>query len=209
MVERRGQRNLCSAGRTGQENFMKAMGIIFSGAALIALASCGKSDDKVAGANQSAAEVAKEMSKARIDPGEWETTHEILDVKFVNPPEGMPPDIAKSMIGKKTSLKHCVTPKEAENPGADFLGAQKDSKCKFANFSMEDGAIQGTMTCEGENRGSMTTSMSGKFTPTSYDTTVEMTTSGMGKGPMQEMSMQMKARGSGKRLGECPAGAGK
>jgi Protein of unknown function (DUF3617) len=110
----------------------------------------------------------------------------------------------QAMIGKKTVSTQCITPEQAANPGGDLLSGNKDGKCKYANFSMKGGTVSGSMTCSGgpQSPGTMTMTMAGKYAPTSYDMTVDMTTAGMmGEG----MTMHMTSRGTGKRIGECPA----
>lgn len=172
-------------------------------AALLSLGACSKGDDKQAsGTNQSVAEVAKEVAEVKIQPGQWQATQETIDVKLENAPEGMPAGMMESMKGRKTTITYCITPEQAEKSAGDFLAGQKDAKCTYQGFQMGGGKVSGTMSCAGpDGKGQMTMKMSGSYSPTSYDTTVEMETAGMGEG----VKMRIKSHGSGKRIGECPA----
>lgn len=180
--------------------------IILCGAAMVlTLGACSKEGDKEAATGpQSAEEVAEEMSEVKIQPGQWEATQETLEASMIGAPEGMPSGMLDAMKGHKTSVTYCITPEQAEKPGGDFLAAQKDAKCNYSDFSMSGGKISGTMTCQGpDGQGQMTMKMAGSYTPTGYDTTVEMDTSAMGA---EGMKMHIKSRSSGKRIGDCPAG---
>ena len=159
-------------------------------AAVAALAGCG---DKPAG-EQSAKDVASELSEVRIEPGEWEATSEILDVSG----PGMPPEVVAQMKGHKTVLKNCVTPEQAAKPDASFLTAQKDANCTYENFAMTGGKMTGKMTCAPKTGGKMVMAMDGTYSKDSYDLTMDMNNE-MGPG----QSMAMKARTTAKRLGAC------
>lgn len=188
---------------------MRTIAIMLAGSALLALGACGKSEDKAGsgGETQSTQEIAAQVKKVSLQPGEWETTSEILDARMENAPEGMPAGMMASMKGRKTSVKSCITPEQAENPGADFLAAQKDGRCTYSGFEMSGGAIRGAVTCGGEGGGSATMKMEGVYTPTSYTTTVDMVSTGMGGPQARGMTMHMTTKVSGKRVGECPAAA--
>lgn len=188
---------------------MKRATILVGAAMLLTLGACSKDNEKDEGHGgpQSAQEVAEEISEVKIQPGQWEASHETLEAKMEGAPQGMPAGMMDAMKGHKTSFRYCITPEQAEKPGGDFFAAQKDAKCQYSDFSMSGGTVHGTMTCQSpDGRGAMTMKMAGNYTPTSYDTTVEMETSMGGQG----MKMHLKSRGSGKRIGDCPAGeAGK
>ena len=162
-------------------------------AALLALAGCGEEARR---GNMSADEVASELASVKIEPGQWEATNEIVSVDA----PGMPPGVLDGMIGKKTTMRNCVTPEQAAKPDANFLTAQQGSNCSYQDFSMSGGEMKGTMTCQGgETPGRMVMEMAGEYGPTSYDMTMDMKTSELPGG----MSMTVKARTTGKRVGAC------
>jgi len=177
------------------------------------LSACGKGDEQGAGgasaANQSAEEVASEMKKVTLQPGEWETTQEVVDISIEGAPEGMPQGMMEAMKGRKTTIRNCITPEQAENPSADFLTAQKDSKCTYSGFEMSGGQIKGVVSCPGGEggAGSARVVMEGSYTPASYAMNMEMQSEGMGGTGAPGMAMHMKMRSTGKRVGDCPAGS--
>ena len=161
--------------------------------ALLLLAACGSPDK---GREQSPEEVAKEMSAVKLEPGQWEATNEILTASA----PGIPPEALRQMVGQKTSVSNCVTPEQAANPSANFLSAQKDSKCSYQNFSMKSGRMTGTMTCSGPGMpGRMVMKMEGTYQPASYAMNMDMATEGLPGG----MNMTVKARTVGRRVGPC------
>lgn len=195
---------------------MKLFPMMLAGSAVLALVACDKAQEQGAGergagagaGNQSTEEVATEMKKIALQPGEWETTQEIVDIAVDGAPEGMPAGMFEAMKGRKTTLKTCITPEQAEKPDADFLTAQKDSKCTYSGFRMSGGTMKGTVTCPGAEGGSANVTMDGSYTPDSYAMNMEMQSEGMGGARMPGMTMHMKMRTTGRRIGECTA-AGK
>jgi len=171
--------------------------ILVGSAALLALVSCGKGDEK--GRKQSAQDVAKEISAMKMEPGQWQATNEILSASA----PGLPKGALDQMIGHKTTIENCVTPEQAERPSANFLAAQKNSDCTYQDFSMEGGRVTGTMSCKGgQAPGTMVMKMDGRYDARSYDLNMEMIASEMPQG----MSMNLKARTTGRRIGECKPG---
>jgi hypothetical protein len=169
---------------------------LISFAALLALAACGKSGD---GRNQSAEEVAKEMSALKMRAGQWEATQEILSATA----PGLPPEALRQMVGQKTSVSNCVTPEEAEKPSANFLAGQKNSNCTYQDFSMDDGRMSGTMTCSGGAMpGKMVMKIAGKYSPLAYEMNMDMDIAVPGG-----MNMTVKSRATGHRTGECTGAA--
>lgn len=187
---------------------MKKFAILISGTALLVLGACGTGGEKTgdaagSGEEQSAEQVVSEMKKVSLQPGEWETSSEIVDVRIEGAPQGMPPGAMDAMKGRKTVNKSCITPEQAANPSADFLTAQKDSKCSYSGFEMAGGTVKGTVSCPGGDDGKAVITMDGNYTPTSYAMNMEMNGSGMGGAG--GMTMHMKMKTTGRRIGECPA----
>ena len=147
-------------------------------------------------------EVAEEMNTVRLEPGEWENTVEIVDVKVDGLPEGVSAGVMDSMKGKVTTSKSCITKDEADNPGAQFFAAQEKTNCEVKKFDMSGGAVSSEMSCSnmGGAPGNMTMAMDGQYGPSSYDMTMKM------NGGASGMKMDISAKSSGKRIGDCPAG---
>lgn len=184
---------------------MKLLSMMLAGSAVMMLAACDNGPG--AGPDQSAQEVAAEMNKVTIRPGEWETTQEVVDVKIEGAPDGMPAGMMDAMKGRKTTVKTCITPEQAANPSADFLTAQKDSKCTYSGFEMAGGTVKGAVSCPSpDGKGKADITIDGSYAADSYQMAMEMQTAGMGGGEKGEsMTMHMKMKTSGKRIGECPA----
>ena len=65
---------------------------------------------------------------------------------------------------------------------------------------MQDGRMTGTMTCTGgQLPGTMVLKMDGTYSDEAYDMTMDMETGGLPGG----VTMNVKARTSGERVGEC------
>ena len=149
-----------------------------------------------------AEEVAEEMNKVTLEPGEWENTVEIVDVKIEGMPEGVPAGVMDSMKGKVTTSKSWITEEEAKNPGAQSFAAQEKTNCEVKKFSMSGGAVSSEMACNnmGGGPGNMTRTMDGDYGPSNYEMTMNM------KGGAAGMKMDISAKSNGKRIGKCPAG---
>ena len=149
-----------------------------------------------------AEEVAQEMNRVTLEPGEWENSVEIVDVKIEGLPEGAPAGIMDSMKGKVTKSKSCITKEQAENPGAEFFAAQEKTNCEVKKFEMSGGAVSSEVACSnmGGAPGNMTMAMDGQYGPSSYDMTMNM------NGGASGMKMDITAKSIGKRIGACPTG---
>lgn len=175
--------------------------IILSVAAVTLMAGCSSNKADADGdGNISADEVAKVMNEVTLEPGEWENTVEIVDVKIEGLPEGAPANIMDSM--KTTTVsKTCITEEQAKDPGAEFFAAQEQTDCKIKKFDMSGGAINSEMSCSNVGApGEMNMAMTGQYGPSSYEMTMTM------NGGAGGMKMNITAKNNGKRIGSCPAG---
>jgi Tfp pilus assembly protein PilP len=162
-------------------------------AALLALAACGKSEEKAG--KQTPEQVAKEMGSLKMRPGQWEATQEILSATA----PGMPAEAMRQMVGNKTTVSSCVTPEQADKPSANFLAGQKNNNCTYEDFSMENGRMTGTMTCSGGGvPGKVVMKVAGDYSPLAYQMDMDMNIAAA-----PGMNMVVKARTVGRRTGEC------
>jgi hypothetical protein len=135
------------------------------------------------------------MSALKMRPGQWEATNEVVSASA----PGMPAEAMKGMVGQKTTVSNCVTPEQAEKPSANFLAGQKNSSCTYQDFSMDDGRMTGTMNCAMPGMpGQTVMKMEGKYSPVAYEMDMDMNV-GMPGGA----KMNVKARTTGRRTGEC------
>ncbi|MGB5723755.1 MAG: DUF3617 domain-containing protein [Parasphingorhabdus sp.] len=161
-----------------------------------------KGADKDGDGKITADEVAEEMNKVTLEPGEWENTVEIVDVKIEGLPDNVPAGVMDRMKGKVTTSKSCITEEEAKNPGAQFFAAQEKTNCEVKKFNMSGGAVSSEMSCSdmGGTPGDMTMKMDGQYGPSSYEMTMNM------DGGAAGMKMNISSKSSGKRIGSCPTG---
>ena len=172
-------------------------------AAALALAACGSGADKAGeGGNGSAAGNAGggsvgSASAVNLQPGEWEMTMNVVDVKVEGLPEGVA-DSMKKEGGKAT--RTCMTEEEAKGPKADMFTKDNPGNCRTEGFSWSGGRIQGKTICDGQGgAGKTQMTMDGRYSPQSIDMTMKSETDMMGK------AMTMEMRLSGRRVGECTA----
>ena len=194
-------RVMATQGRSILSREIQVKNILISVAAGALVVGCSSNHaDADSDGNISADEVAKVMNEVTLEPGEWENTVEIVDVKIEGLPKGVPDNMIDSM--KTTTVsKSCITEEQAKNPGAEFFAAQEKTSCKVKKFDMSGGAISSEMSCANAGApGEMTMVMDGQYGPSSYDMTMKM------NGGAGGMKMNITAKSNGKRIGNCPAG---
>lgn len=171
---------------------------------LALLAACDSSPD-VELANASVGEVADAVARAdgggsstlRMRPGLWETS---IAVQELDAP-GMPPGIADMMREQfaRQTVKACLTQADIDRPSEDFFAGKDQPNCRYENFSMKGGRMEGVMRCAGDQgEGRVTLSMNGTYGENEYKMRQEMVTEMAGRG-----AMTMKADVSARRVGEC------
>ncbi len=167
------------------------------------LAACsGQSGNEQAAANGAApAEAgqptpgAADASLVSLQPGEWETTVEVLRMEIPGMPAGMNAPTVPAV-----TTRHCLTPEEAAQPNAEFFnGNAAGASCQRENFTIANGQVNGTIVCAAEDA-TMRSEMNGRFTPDSYEMTARTQTTGQG------MTMNGETRIRARRVGDCPAG---
>lgn len=132
-----------------------------------------------------------------IQPGLWQSKVTVQEMTI----PGLPPEYAAKMKqtmaerSQETS-KRCLTKEDVKKPKEDFFAGENKS-CRYGHFTMGDGRIDIQMTCKDEGS-TLTTNMTGNYTPTSY--AMSMASSGSG-GAQQGMSMKMHV--DAQRIGEC------
>jgi hypothetical protein len=159
------------------------------------LGGCGQSGD---GGNGLAAApgtgAGAGAATVSLQPGQWESRLEILNADMPQMPAGapgMPP----------MSARFCITPEQAANPNADVLGGGRNNPqgCTTENYTVAGGRISGTIVCAMGGSTNRTT-ISGQFTPTTYEMTMQSRTDAGGT------ATDSQTRISARRIGDCPAG---
>ncbi len=156
---------------------------------VLALAACGEREAR----NMSVEEVAGELSHMRIEPGLWELTSEVLEVRGPD----LPREVRNRMVGPRPRLRHCITPEQAARPSANFLAGRPDRGCVYRALSARDGRVTGETICPDAR-----TRMDGRYGPRAYDMRMEMESPIPGG---EAMTLELRARG--RRIGDCPEGA--
>ncbi|MEG3179569.1 DUF3617 domain-containing protein [Sphingomonas sp. LT1P40] len=169
--------------------------------AAFALASCGGSE--VSLTNASPEEVAKKVDEAggtRFKPGKWETVVQTVSVDIPGLEGEMKKQMTELMLKKVQTSTSCITEEQAKSPPAEVI-AQSQGRCKYEKFQMGDGAIDGTLVCAAQGMGGeMKMRISGTFGDESFAIDNEMNAGGP-NGP----AMNIKAKTTGKRIGDCTA----
>ena len=157
---------------------------------LLGSAACGERE----AADMSAEEVADELAGMEIEPGLWELTSDVVEVRA----PGLPRDVRNKMVGPRGRMRNCITPEQAARPSANFLAARSDTACTYRDFSMREGRLKGTMSCPG-----VTARMEGRYGPQAYETGMKMTSPAPGGG-----TMTIEVRARGRRIGGCEGDQG-
>ena len=146
---------------------------------------------------QTKEQVAKEVQKVQLKPGQWEGTYTLEDIDMPNMPGGgdqMEAQMKKMM--SRTSIRYCVTPEEAANPSGKMFSGQENKDCTYKGFDASGGSVKGEISCKSEH-GAMNAAMSGNYAPESYEMHMDMKMTGAPGG----LDMRMKARTTGKWVG--------
>lgn len=174
-------------------------------AVAILLAACGgdadtNDDGKVSGEEA----VAEAANVPKPQPGQYRTTTEILEFNIPGAPDEVKQRIQAQMGGVAEMSKPtltCLTPEQAAQNGAEQMAKNMaEGNCTVARFDVSGGSISSEMQCTDARGGVSHVTLDGQMTATSSTMTMtnEMDMPGMGK-------MQIKARVSSERVGDCPA----
>jgi hypothetical protein len=161
------------------------------------LAGCSGQNTETAG-NNTAATAATNTQTATaaprilaLQPGQWETTVEILRMEMTGMPGTPMPQTPP------TTVSQCITPEQANKPIEGIMaGGALPEGCVSESNNVTDGRIQATFSCA-QNNVPTRISMQGVISPTAYEMEMEMS-AGEGQTAVRS-DMRVRAR----RLGEC------
>ena len=159
---------------------------------LAALAACGEQASSVAEQNDARAQAAAQtvVDPNALKPGRWETKTLITSLG------GSTSEAREQANGKESALDQCLPQKEARRPDSNFFAGGDSSECQYTSFEMRNGRIDAKMSCT-VTPGTVTMSLAGDYTPTSYALDATATTSGTPGGSTT------KAKLSGTWIGPC------
>lgn len=167
--------------------------------AALALAACGSNE--VSLTNASPEEVAKKVDAAgatRFKPGKWETTVQTVSVDIPGLEGAMKKQMTDMMLKKAQTSTSCITEAQAKNPPAEVI-AQTQGRCKYENFDMKGGRIDGTLVCPAQGMGGeMKMRVVGTFDDERFAIDNDMQVSAA-----NGSAMAIKAKTTGKRIGDC------
>lgn len=124
-----------------------------------------------------------------VMPGQWDIAITTTSMTMAD----MPPEVAKTMIGRTIHVKHCITPAEALSGPQAML--RSDKSCTFGKYQMLGNRLHAEMSCK-QPGGMMHSVSDGTFTPTGFTTTGKTVMTGDG-------AMTMSATTVGTRTGAC------
>ncbi len=118
-----------------------------------------------------------------LQPGEWETTLEILDVTSSEP------SLRDALMQPPTVKRSCISSGEVGPRSVAMPGCTE-------NLRWSDGHISGTLTCTGANPGGLRSviAMDGEYGPTHLRVDV--------KSVLETTSIETRL--TGRRIGDCP-----
>lgn len=135
-------------------------------------------------------------SAAAIEPGNWEATSQATDVQL---PGDVPPQVANmlrdSLQERSFTSTNCITQDQIDYTPENMF-RETNGECHYTEFSMSGGTLHGIAQCE-TGDGTMTMTMDGTYTDTTYMMTMVMN-GNLGMGPMS-MTYEVNAR----RIGPC------
>jgi len=170
------------------------------------LAACG--GDEVALTNASPSEVARQIDAAggvRFKPGKWEMTVQTVSVDVPGLEGELKQQMTQTMLKRVQTTTRCISRKQAMSPPAEVI-ARSQGRCKYEKFEMDEGRIDGTLVCATPGADSaaagdgMRMRVVGTFDENGFAIDNDMEAKSA-RGP----AMRIKAKSSGKRIGECTA----
>lgn len=170
--------------------------LILIAASTLALAACGQKSTTTVATDGNGTTTTNTTTSGiptadtlKLQPGEWETTIAITELKMTGLPAGMTPPKPEP-----TTVKTCLTPEQASKGPGDFL-KQAGADCTATTSNYGGGKIDVAMTCK-MPQGTLTTHSTGTYSPTEMTADAEASLTG-------QMSMTQKVHTTARRLGEC------
>ncbi|WP_332811168.1 DUF3617 domain-containing protein [Sphingomonas sp.] len=167
--------------------------------ALAALAACGSQQPSSQGKTVAQEnDVRADAAAQGADPnallaGRWETKQEMVGVAKA----GLEAQSKREIAAASGASVQCLPALSSKRPDANFFAGSSESECKYRSFSMRDGRLDATIVCTA-TPGSITMTLGGKYTPTSYTLDATAVTSGVPN------VMRTSAKITGTWLGACP-----
>jgi hypothetical protein len=140
-----------------------------------------------------------------LQPGMWETTVQFTTIDMPGAPPGAA-EAMRAMMGQPQTRSNCMTPEQAANPAGSMAAPEgAGADCRFEQNGFDNGTINVRGTCTNPTRGNLQMTMTGNYTATTMEATVNqtMTAPPNTQGPQ---SIRLEGRMTARRTGDCPAG---
>lgn len=171
--------------------------------ALLLLGACNRGpeiDEQNASVEAVAAKVREASgSGGFVRPGEWQSKVTIEDFEI----PGMAPEMVTQMRNavaqnQQQSFTSCLTQEDVDQPKGKFFTG--NDQCRYDHFTMGGGKIDAKMRCPAGQGMTQVMTMTGTYSPDTYDMRMTMTGQGV-EGPAAQMKMAMRV--VSKRVGAC------
>lgn len=143
-----------------------------------------------------------------IQPGQWETTVRMTEIELPGVPEPVAAQMRQAMANQAQTQSRCITPEEAANPTRGMVNPSGDAQgCTFTDQTFAGGRIQVAGNCPAPgNQGSVTTTMTGSYTPTTMEAQVTAEVRpGASAPPGGPQVVRMRGNMTSRRTGDCAA----
>lgn len=107
-----------------------------------------------------------------IDPGQWEFTNTVTAVEMPN----AQPGLIQAMIGKTTTVRHCITPEQAKAGLA--VSFKPKPECTLTNPDSSGATLDTTLVCKANDGAVLTMTTHGTVTPDSFTGTSQVDMAG-------------------------------
>ena len=181
------------------------IGLVLPLVAAVALASCGKKEEKPSGP-MSASEAASAMGNLELPrAGQYKAAVELVDFQMPGMSDAQKQQM-QQMFASSLAEGHtyCITQKESEEGAKDMAKKLAEGDCTFNEFKASGNTLSADMICKDEKGAQGHVKLDGTTSKEGSDMTMEMTQP-MGGTPAKG-DMHMKMHMVSKRIGDCPAG---
>jgi hypothetical protein len=162
---------------------------------VLALAACSGGGEANETAGNEAGGGGGGSAGVSMQPGEWEMTVTATRIEMAGLPGGSP-------LPPPQTARNCITPEQAASvTGAVIRNTGQNGECTTQSNTAGNGRIQATVQCRAPQGSTVQFAIDGQYTATTMELTQQIRTTG---GPR---AMEMDMRTTGRRVGDCPAGA--
>lgn len=178
-------------------------------ALLAALAAAACNSQGAAGNGNGGSQTPATVS---MRPGLWETTMRVVSAEAPTAPQVIQDGLRAAVSAAPVTERSCLTPAEAANP-ADAIrdktvGGQPGYTCETGEALFANGRIRMTLSCRSTTgQPDQRQAMVGSFTAETLQAAVSAESATPATDMMQSFPVRVESVLTGRRVGDCPAGA--